>query len=389
MRVRAKILRYSLLVVLNSVWCFPSIGNILTGEPYQINSSIYIMSSNSSEERLVRPDSGHSFYITGEMEASGRYRNMYPIQMRDAQGNIVGNFYTSASNAANHFVLPDVVGNLMAEGFGSVEDLNECLHCEAQAQGLPATRPQPRPENLVPDFNGEVCQHYQRFLNAGVPSTPLKQALLFFQENKDKFSNQRYISIADYSQHSNNERFFILDMQTGEVRSEKVSHGSGNRGGVNRGDARDDGMIERCHHGNNINDRENMTRAGFFATANFYQSGGHTDYDSRCGRQREWPYLDSNGNNGLRMEGLSPGANDEAMGSGVVMHGAWYNTDGCRSDSIGMGRSWGCPAFDPDVAGEVLNTIRGGTMYYSYTPICTELHAIVERQVNGWQGMCE
>lgn len=229
--------------------------------------------------------------------------------------------------------------------------------------------------------SSNTCEHFNRFTRAGVPEIPLRQALYFYEKNKHKFSKQRYISIADYSQRSDKKRFFILDMETGEVRKEKVSHGSGSRGSVKAGDPNHDGMIDRCHHGNNIRDRENMTRAGFFVTRDYYQSSKHTRMRNGV---REWPYLDSNNNNGLRMEGLTPGVNDEAMSSGVVMHGAWYN-----DVSNIMGRSYGCPAFESSVAPSVLSILRGGTLYYSYTPLCRELHSLVEKQIEGWEGMCK
>ncbi|GAB4016475.1 MAG: hypothetical protein Fur0010_16300 [Bdellovibrio sp.] len=223
-------------------------------------------------------------------------------------------------------------------------------------------------------LNTPVCKHFNRFKSAGVPETPLKQALFFFERNKSRISHQRYISIADYSQNSTEKRFYILDLQTGEVRKEKVSHGSGHRGSERYGDINHDGMLDRCHHGNNLNDRENMTRPGFFVTRDFYRSGSHSD---------SWPRLDSQGNNGLRMAGLSPGVNDEALNSGVVMHGAYYNDGGGK-----MGRSYGCPAFTSEAAPSVHRTISGGTLYYSYTPVCRELQQRVENQIQGWEGMC-
>ncbi len=238
----------------------------------------------------------------------------------------------------------------------------------------------------APSVGGDSCRHFNKFKRAGVPEEPLKQALFYFKNNKSEFANQRYISIADYSQNSRKKRFYRLDMQTGEVRKEKVSHGSGaNSNNAKVGDPNHDGMIDRCHHGGNINNRTNMTRAGFFSTASFYSSASHKDRKSVGGRSvLEWPNLDSNGNNGLRMRGLSPGVNDEALTQGVIMHGAWYNDVAAT-----MGRSYGCPAFESDVAPGLLRSIRGGTMYYSYTPRCRELHAKVERQVRGWQGMCD
>ena len=222
--------------------------------------------------------------------------------------------------------------------------------------------------------NQTSCRFFQQFRSQGVPERPLRQALMFYENNRSQFQNQRYISIADYSQNSTQKRFYILDLQTGNVRREKVSHGSGMRNGVARGDSSHNGMLDRCHHGNNINDRTNMTRAGFFQTQNFYQSTNNL---------AGWPPIDRSGSNGLRMRGLSPGVNEEALDVGVVMHGAYYNDLGPR-----MGRSYGCPAFESSVASSVLSTIRGGSLYYSYTPQCQELQSIVERQVQGWERMC-
>ena len=269
--------------------------------------------------------------------------------------------------------------NTYDEAMAALENVQNCPACQSQAQGVePETRP-------VAVGSGEVCAHYSKFIEAGVPEEPLKQALLFYQENRDEFEDGRYVSIADYSVNSREERFYILDMETGEVRKEKVSHGSGDAGGGRKsGDQNHDGMIDGCHHGNDINNRTNMTRAGFFRTKGLYTSGKHSAISTTCGRQKKWPDLNSSGNNGMRMDGLTPGVNDEALSRGVVMHGAWYNS--CAET---MGRSYGCPAFEPDVAGEVINTIKEGNLYYSYTPVCEELHSMVEEQVQGWEGMCE
>lgn len=225
------------------------------------------------------------------------------------------------------------------------------------------------------------CHKFLRFKQLGVPEDALKQAMLFSKLNSDKITKSRYISIADYSQSSTKKRFYILDMETGTLRVEKVSHGSGHRSGFKYGDPEHDGMINRCHHGENIKDRTNMTRAGFFRTANLYRSVKH---DRLRNGVQEWPYLNDQKANGMRMHGLSPGVNDEAYSSGVVMHGAWYND----LASI-MGRSYGCPAFTSKVASEVLNTIKDGTLYYSYTPICKDLHQKVLKQIPGWGNFCQ
>lgn len=295
-----------------------------------------------------------------------------------ADGDQISNQYAEMREDSS--VRPEVrrsMDRLMSKGFPSSSDLAReidpqkeiCTTCTALETDKLQNEEKARP------INTPVCQHFNKFKSAGVPEVPLRQALFFYEKNKDKFAKQKYVSIADYSQSSTQKRFFILDLETGEVRKEKVSHGSGKRSGTSYGDSNHDGMIDKCHHGNNLKDRENMTRAGFFVTRDFYRSSSHTN---------SWPRLDSNGNNGLRMVGLSAGVNDEAMGSGVVMHGAAYNDGGGA-----MGRSFGCPAFTSAAAPGVLGTLKGGTLYYSYTPLCKELHSMVEKQIPGWQGMCK
>ena len=244
-----------------------------------------------------------------------------------------------------------------------------------------------KPDYLAPAhqacFNPQtsLCDKFQRFKSLGVPEMALKQALLFATKNSDQITHDRYISIADYSQPSWQKRFYILDMKTGILRQEKVSHGSGYQAGKKHGDPDHDGKLNRCHHGENISSRINMTRVGFFRTAQLYYSAKH---DRMRNGTREWPYLNKSKKNGMRMHGLSSGVNQEAYGAGVVMHGAWYNDVAAK-----MGRSYGCPAFSSDVAASVLNQIKEGTLYYSYAPICQELHQKVLEQIAGWEKFCE
>ena len=253
-----------------------------------------------------------------------------------------------------------------------------CYECDHSSNPVSRSRRTGRNSNL--------CRHYRKFKSSGVPEKALKQALYFHDKNSSKFGSSRYISIADYSASSSRKRFYILDLQTGRVQKERVSHGSGSRGtGRYRtnskgrrveikdmvGDRNHDGMLDRCHHGSNHGDRKNMTRGGFFKTKNYYKSGS------------SWPSLTPSGHNGMRMEGLSPNVNGEALGSGVVMHAADYN-----SNSGNMGRSYGCPAFTESVGKDVMSKIVGGSLFYSYVPQCGTLQGRVDRQVSGWQGMC-
>ncbi len=235
-----------------------------------------------------------------------------------------------------------------------------------------------------------VCRYFNSWVNQGVPRDALKQALTYYQSNKSSFSNQRYLSIADYSQHSGNKRFYLLDLSNGSVTKEHVSHGSGysRSEGVNRGDAAHDGMIDRCTQRNGT--RTNMTRVGFFRTSNFYFS---TSHDRAKKGRKGWPNLAVSSGprvNGMRMVGLSS-TNSEALGAGVVMHEAYYNQDAMSGRPAKMGRSYGCPAFLPGRGGPVMDKISNGSLFYGYSGnLCPrEMSRGPLAQVPGWQSMCE
>ena len=76
------------------------------------------------------------------------------------------------------------------------------------------------------------------------------------------------------------------------------------------------------------------------------------------------------GNNGysLRLDGLEPGFNGRARERAIVMHGAPYVNTALSSSQGRIGRSWGCPALREAVARDVIDTIRGGGVIFSYYP---------------------
>jgi hypothetical protein len=220
-----------------------------------------------------------------------------------------------------------------------------------------------------------LCNLYQTFKSKGVPSTPLLQALTYYHNNRSRFPNERYLSIADYSQNSSQKRFYLLDLTTGNVSAEKVSHGSGHRNGVKYGDRDHDGMIDSCRHSDNS--RLNMTRPGFYKVSDFYESTRH---------RGDWPVLEKGTrNNGMRLVGLSS-TNDDALGKGVVMHEAPYNVGGNAT----MGRSYGCPAFVPGQGAPLMRKMQGGSLLYAYVPNCPQemRQVLADQKVRGWENSC-
>ena len=78
-------------------------------------------------------------------------------------------------------------------------------------------------------------------------------------------------------------------------------------------------------------------------------------------------YVGSNGYS-LRLDGLEPGFNGHARERAIVMHGAPYVDAVIAKQQGRLGRSWGCPALRDAIAREVIDTVRGGGVIFSYYP---------------------
>lgn len=261
------------------------------------------------------------------------------------------------------------------------------------------------------------CGHFSEFVAAGVPKAPLQQALRFLGPGGTSSGDDRAghgesiihegflssvkawlapalpvsnvtetsgllrdrLAIADYTQRSDQKRFYLLNLSSGHVEAYRVSHGSGALGGVRHGDSNHDGMLDRCQY---KGQRRNMTRSGFFRTAERYISRRHLKPPTRGPWSHQWPLIDGQ-HNGLRLEGLTPGVNGDARARGVVMHGAWYNYAPI------MGRSYGCPAFTYSEAPAILRKLREGTLFYAYTgQRCPQQMQMVLSQVPNWSSVC-
>lgn len=244
---------------------------------------------------------------------------------------------------------------------------------------VPVAPPPVEPKPDQPVASSAICDIYQKYLKMGVPKDPLKQALSYYDKNKSKFKNDRYVSIGDYSQNSRKKRFYLLDMKTGELTNEKVSHGSGLAGGKYVSDSNNDGNVDRCEHPNKkgkADSRKNMTRPGFFRMTNLDFSSAHA---------KKWPRI-TKGTNSLLLEGLSGDVNKRAGDQGVKMHEAYYNHGGDAQ----MGKSFGCPAFVPGKGAPIMKKIQGGSLYYSYVPVCkSDMDYVYKRDIPDWQKFCE
>ncbi len=162
-----------------------------------------------------------------------------------------------------------------------------------------------------------------------VPAKALTLALEGFDSRRKGLRNINYLTVIDYTQHSKNRRFYLIDMRSGAVTASVVSHGSGS-------DRDNDGYADNF---SNVSG-SNATSLGFFTTANTYEG--------------------SNGYS-LVLNGLSS-TNSNAASRAVVIHGAAYVKDG----NAKQGRSWGCPALPMNVNESIIDKIRSGSLIFAY-----------------------
>lgn len=182
----------------------------------------------------------------------------------------------------------------------------------------------------------ETCQNCDssftaRFVNAGVPERALRKALVFYNKNRGRIRNSRYITINDLSDHSRQRRMFILDMRTGAVEKHVVAHGQGS---------------DRGHSGyvRNFGNSNYRTPAGILLTGETY-----------------------NGNHGysLRLDGQEA-QNSASRRRLIVMHPAPYVSKSWLRRYGKPGRSLGCLAVDPADSRQIINKIRGGSVVLNY-----------------------
>ncbi|SDW35560.1 L,D-transpeptidase catalytic domain [Marinobacter mobilis] len=97
-------------------------------------------------------------------------------------------------------------------------------------------------------------------------------------------------------------------------------------------------------------------------------SNNNGSYQSSIGLFRaSESYLGRHGYS-LRLDGLEPGVNDLARERAIVIHGADYVDTSWVEEFGRIGRSHGCPAVSQGVVREVVDSLKGGQLVFSYYP---------------------
>ena len=149
-----------------------------------------------------------------------------------------------------------------------------------------------------------------------------------------KLLNDSILTIADFSQPSRNKRLYIIDLKNQKVLFNTwVAHG------------KNSGLDRTVSYSNQ--------HSSLQSSPGFYITRG--------------TYFGSNGYS-LRLDGMERGINDNAMERAIVMHGADYVSQSFINARGFIGRSWGCPAVSQREAAPIINTLKGGSCLFIYSP---------------------
>jgi hypothetical protein len=165
-----------------------------------------------------------------------------------------------------------------------------------------------------------------------VDSRIVARARAAFDRHRSQILHGDIVGIADFTRASRDDRFFLLDTNTGRVTRHLVSHGRGS-------DPSHTGFLQRFS--NQIGSEASSN--GAYLTSNYY----HGKY----GRS-------------MRVRGLDP-TNDNAEARAIVVHTAWYAEPNVAEETGRLGRSEGCFALPHRSLQEVLARLGPGRFLYA------------------------
>ncbi len=157
------------------------------------------------------------------------------------------------------------------------------------------------------------------------------QRMIDWQIMNKPTSNPRYWVVFKIREHSKNKRMHIFDRVANDVQSIYAVHGTGS-------DPNNDGIATDF---SNTPDSK-MSSLGLYKTLGTYTMAKH-------GRA-------------LRLEGLES-TNDNALKRGIVFHGVPYAGEEYVRKNGRCGRSFGCPAVEDAVVQDLIDKIKGGSLF--------------------------
>jgi hypothetical protein len=161
-----------------------------------------------------------------------------------------------------------------------------------------------------------------------IPDSLLEKALANYDANLAHLGNKNYLSVVDFSAHSSQGRFFIIDMATGGVTALHVAHGHYS----------DPSGTGYATHFSNVIDSGESSLGLYMTAETYYGDNGYS----------------------LRLDGLSS-TNSNVRVRDVVIHGATYVYDVDQQP----GRSLGCLAIPMGDRDQIVDILKGGSLIYA------------------------
>lgn len=144
------------------------------------------------------------------------------------------------------------------------------------------------------------------------------------------------LSIIDFSRHSSEKRFWIIDMRKRELLFfTYAAHGRGSGNGMG------------------VANKFSNTPHSLQSSLGFYLTG--ETYYGKHGLS-------------LNLDGQERGINDKARQRRVVIHGADYATASFVKKYGRLGRSYGCPAVPQELHKPIINTIKDKSVLFIHHP---------------------
>lgn len=176
---------------------------------------------------------------------------------------------------------------------------------------------------------------FQHLVNAGVNPQALRVALQGYSWAQSKGAVHKHIlTLVDFTKPSTANRLWVINLDNGSViYNGLVAHGSGSGG------------LYATYFSDRAGSR--ASSLGAMVTGTTYQGKHGTE---------------------LTIHGLEAGVNDDVASRAVIFHSANYVSRAFAQEHGYIGRSWGCFALSPSAAGQVINTIKGGSFVFAYAP---------------------
>ena len=145
---------------------------------------------------------------------------------------------------------------------------------------------------------------------------------------------QPYCAVVDWSLPANEHRFFLYDTHSGKLEySWFTSHG------------RNTGSLKKAERFSNVPE-SHQSSLGLMVCSETYS--GKFGYS-------------------CRLDGISPGTNDNVRSRAIVLHKAGYVTESFINTHGNPGRSWGCITLDPRNYKEIIDKLKNGGLILNIT----------------------